>query len=190
MNYMNPLRCHVALPLKHEVNDYLNQNVDGVSLRQAVEGSLNDEQRRQVLLDQFLIALPDPSDPNAPAAPRLHGVADGHLAPVVSGEPLRLSTPFIVQRIINESILMVLALRLGLKAATPTQIAKAASRLMLPSDLAEAFRRLQDPAGYGMRARRWQRQRAFFLLRARGHAILSQLPLDVFKYVAALTEFD
>ncbi len=92
---------------------------------------------------------------------------------------------------INECVLALLTHRIPVKeAATPVQMAKAAARFALPPSAVEAFRRLADPAGVGVRARRWQRRRPFFLLRAREHPVLSRLPYDLFQHTVMFANED
>ena len=104
------------------------------------------------------------------------------------GVPARLRTPIDVQRMINECVLSLYVSRVGIRAATSTQLRKAAGILKLPISVAEAFRRLADPEGVGIRAWRWDRRRPFFLLRARGHTVLSRLPNELFQTITMLAD--
>ena len=65
---------------------------------------------------------------------------------------------------------------------------RAGVQLTLPRTDVEAFDRLEEPAGAGVRAHLWQHRRPFFLVRLRAPgSVLSQLPLDLFELM--LKEF-
>ena len=159
-----PTRLHIALPQMHTLTDRIEPgDRETRDLILGVSGERDD--RRSQRLDMYSTRHLE------------------HVEPLVPLVPLQLRAPAEVQVMLNECVLALLAYRSGLRAATPLQIAKAAARFALPSSSAEAFRRLADPDGVGLRARRWQRRRPLLLLRSRGHAVLSQVPLEVFQHI-------
>ena len=104
-------------------------------------------------------------------------------------EEMCLTLPLAGQLVVNECALALFALR-----ATPSTVAPASAvsralvQLTLPRTDVEAFDRLEEPAGAGVRAHLWQHRRPFFLVRLRAPgSVLSQLPLDLFELV--LKEF-
>jgi hypothetical protein len=104
-------------------------------------------------------------------------------------EQMHLTLPLAGQLVVNECALALFALR-----ATPSTVAPASAvsralvQLTLPRTDVEAFDRLEEPAGAGVRAHLWQHRRPFFLVRLRAPgSVLSQLPLDLFELV--LKEF-
>eukprot|EP00966_Prymnesium_polylepis_P292901 6764957-Prymnesium_polylepis.1 len=127
----------------------------GERVSAAIRGSeeLSDVDRRSILHTRFVIPHESTDLSQFTHSQRFDRAM--FLDPVVPGVPLRLNSPLEVQHTINEDVVALLALRLGLKAATPVQIARAAARLLLPSSIGEIFRRLADPGGYGVRAPRW-----------------------------------
>ena len=104
-------------------------------------------------------------------------------------EEMCLTLPLAGQLVVNECALALFALR-----ATPSTVAPASAvsralvQLTLPRTDVEAFDRLEEPAGAGVRAHLWQHRRPFFLVRLRAPgSVLSQLPLDLFELM--LKEF-
>jgi hypothetical protein len=173
-------RLHIALPEKHCLGRYHTDGSDPepeyVQLRDAILGSgsppLEPAERRQAL------------------CPRADDLALPHLEELVPGVPARLRTPVDVQRMVNECVLSLYVSRIGLRAATSIQLRKAAGILHLPASVAVAFQWLADPQGVGIRAWRWERRRNFFLLRARGHTLLSAMPNDLFQKITMLADDD
>ena len=90
---------------------------------------------------------------------------------------------------INESALALVALRKRARGCTPPQLESALQLSRLPSTMEDVLRRLESPASdEGLRRRRWQHRRCFFLMRARGpeQHVLRRLPVDLFEYVVKL----
>ena len=184
-----PDRLHIALPDKQTLGNYIEGFVsdnfsdpdvsepEDVEYRNAILGSgsppLEPADRQRILAGRYSMSSSSPLT---------------HLQELAPGVPARLNTPVDVQRMINESVLSLYVFRFGLRAATSIQLRKAAATLKLPASVAEAFRRLADPQGVGIRAWRWECRRPFFLLRARGHAVLSRLPGELFQTIAMLAD--
>ena len=170
-----PDRLHIALPEKHCLGRYLQ--LSSIQLRDAILGSGSPPMEPA---ERLHILCPFSAD----------DLAVPHLEELVPGVPARLRTPVDVQRMVNECVLSLYVSRIGLRAATSIQLRKAAEVLHLPASVATAFQWLADPQGVGIRAWRWERRRIFFLLRARGHTLLSALPSDLFQKITMLADDD
>ena len=107
----------------------------------------------------------------------------------VLGEQLdaqqRLTLPSAGQLVVNECALALLALRAtNSKVGPASAVHRALVQLTLPRTDVEAFDRLEDPAGAGLRAHLWQHRRPFFLVRMRTpESVLGRLPGDLFELV-------
>lgn len=104
-------------------------------------------------------------------------------------EEMCLTLPLAGQLVVNECALALFALRATPSTVAPgSAVSRALVQLTLPRTDVEAFDRLEEPAGAGVRAHLWQHRRPFFLVRLRAPgSVLSQLPLDLFELM--LKEF-
>jgi len=98
-------------------------------------------------------------------------------------EHMQLTLPAAGQLVVNECALALHALRVTPpKVATALNVSRALVELALPRTDVEAFSRLDDPSGTGLRAHFWQHRRPFFLVRQRcPDSVLARLPLDLFE---------
>ena len=164
-------RLHLAMPQKHRFED------DGPSAAGQVllEGSAAQRQELLAALRQI-------------AAERGEGALEG-----IVGDDLRIAMPHSSQQLVNECMLALLALTKSARVSKPAQLAAALHLCRLPASEAEVAARLDAPKATpalldaGLRRRRWQQRRCFFLVRQHGPSshVLCRLPRELFEHVVS-----
>ena len=101
--------------------------------------------------------------------------------------------PHSSQQLVNECMLALLALTKSARVSKPAQLAAALHLCRLPASEAEVAARLDAPKATpalldaGLRRRRWQQRRCFFLVRQHGPSshVLCRLPRELFEHVVS-----
>jgi hypothetical protein len=163
-------RLNVELPSK-------GARVDNMEVQRLHRCLLSEAADERQFVRGLVLRVPRQTD--------AHQGGEQLLGEQLEDEQMRLRLPTAGQLVVNECALAVLALRVTASKVGPASaVNRALVQLALPRTDAEAFARLDDPAGPGVRAHLWQHRRPYFLVRMRAPgSVLGQLPLDLFELV-------